>query len=41
MENVIIYHAELGIIGWVIVIVIGTLIMGLLNKKKKDSEDKD
>ncbi len=41
METELIYHADLGLIGWIIVIVIGTVIMGLFNKKKKDSEDKD
>jgi len=39
METEIIYHADLGLIGWIIVIVIGTIIMGLFNKKKKDKED--
>jgi len=39
METIVIYQADLGIIGWVIVIAIGTYLMSLFNKKDKNEDE--
>lgn len=39
MENIAIEKAELGILGWFIVIVVGMVIMGLFSKKNKDKDE--
>ena len=39
METIIIQQADLGIIGWVIVIVIGSYLMSLFNKKDKSDKN--
>lgn len=41
MEALIINQAELGIVGWFVVIVLGTFIMGLFNKKDKNENGED
>ncbi len=41
METLLVNQAGLGIIGWVIVIIAGTYIISLLNKKDKKEEDND
>ena len=41
METIVIYQADLGIIGWVIVIVIGTYLLSLFNKNNKNENDQD
>jgi glucose uptake protein GlcU len=41
METIVIYQADLGIIGWIIVIVIGTYLLSLFNKNNKNENDQD